>query len=153
MMGLESNGMLISAVHTEHGESACTSSWWMIPSRRARSCAEGFEGEQADTVAALQFPALFGPPIAPLPRNRLTFSAAGGISAVSPRPPPPPVCGLVCAPRAHGSRDFCHVHAAAKMIEISSFANGERTGENLRFSPRPPFRCKNSRHLTVPAVF
>ncbi|MFR3921010.1 MAG: hypothetical protein ACLTYN_02520 [Dysosmobacter welbionis] len=38
MMGLESNGMLISAVHTEHGESACTSSWWMIPSRRARSC-------------------------------------------------------------------------------------------------------------------
>ena len=127
--------------------SACTSSWWMIPSRRARSYAEGFEGEQADTVAALQFPALFGPPIAPLPRNRLTFSAAGGISAVSPRPPPPPVCGLVCAPRAHGSRDFCHVHAAAKMIEISSFANGERTGENLRFSPRPPFRCKNSRHL------
>ena len=40
-------------------------------------------GERADTVAALRFPALFGPPIAPLPRNSLPFSAAGGGSAVS----------------------------------------------------------------------
>ncbi|ERK54352.1 hypothetical protein HMPREF1545_04006 [Oscillibacter sp. KLE 1728] len=39
------------------------------------------------------------------------------------------------------------------MIEISSFANGERTGENQRFSPRSPFLCKNSRHQAVPAVF
>ena len=35
-------------------------------------------------IAALQFPALLGPPIAPLPRNSLVFSAAGGASAVSP---------------------------------------------------------------------
>ena len=36
------------------------------------------------TVAALRFPAPSGPPIAPLPRNRLAFSAAGGASPVSP---------------------------------------------------------------------
>ena len=35
------------------------------------------------TVAALRFPAPSGPPIAPLPRNRLAFSAAGGASPVS----------------------------------------------------------------------
>ena len=39
------------------------------------------------TVAALRFPALSGPPIAPLPRNRLACSAAGGASPVSPLNP------------------------------------------------------------------
>ena len=36
-----------------------------------------------------------------------------------PRPPPPPVCGLVNAPKALRSKYFRHVHAAAKMIGIS----------------------------------
>ena len=35
------------------------------------------------TVAALRFPVPSGPPIAPLPRNRLAFSAAGGASPLS----------------------------------------------------------------------
>ena len=41
------------------------------------------------TVAALRFPAPSGPPIAPLPRNRLAFSAAGGASPLSSSPPQP----------------------------------------------------------------
>ena len=38
----------------------------------------------ASTVAARRFPAPLGPPIVPLPRNRLAVSAAGGASPVSP---------------------------------------------------------------------
>ena len=41
------------------------------------------------TVAALRFPAPSGPPIAPLPRNRLAFSAAGGASPLSSSPQNP----------------------------------------------------------------
>ena len=58
--------------------------------KRERRVVRLFEGEQACTVAALRFPALFGPPIAPLPRKRFASSAAGGASPLSPRPPLPP---------------------------------------------------------------
>ena len=54
----------------------------------------------------------------------------------------PPVCGLVNAPKALRSKYFRHVHAAAKMIQISSFANGGRTGENRRLSLSPLSRLR-----------
>ena len=37
---------------------------------------------------------LTGPPIAPLPRKQLAFSAAGSASPLSPQPPPPPVTSV-----------------------------------------------------------
>ena len=43
----------------------------------------------------------------------------------------------VCAPGTHGSGDFRQVHALPKMIEISLFARGERTGKNRRVFPSP----------------
>ena len=54
-----------------------------------RDTAQGICGsicrrECITTVAAIRFPALFGPPIVPLPRNRLAVSATGGASPVSP---------------------------------------------------------------------
>ena len=50
------------------------------------------------TVAALRFPAPSGPPIAPLPRNRLAFSAAGGASPLSSSPQNPLRWAFVGAP-------------------------------------------------------
>ena len=50
------------------------------------------------TVAALRFPAPSGPPIAPLPRNRLAFSAAGGASPLSSSPQHPRRWAFVGAP-------------------------------------------------------
>ena len=56
-------------------------------------CGEGHPSYRSvaplHTVAALRFPAPSGPPIAPLPRNRLAFSAAGGASPLSSSPQNP----------------------------------------------------------------
>ena len=51
-----------------------------------------------------------------------------------------PTTSLWTGERAQGAwvGVFCHVHAAAKMTSSSSFAAGERTGENRRGSPSPP---------------
>ena len=51
-----------------------------------------------NTAAALRFPAPSGPPIAPLPRNRLAFSAAGGASPLSSSPQNPLRWAFVGAP-------------------------------------------------------
>ena len=55
----------------------------MIPAISPAPAGETGGGFQ-NTVAALRFPGASHPPIAPLPRNSLAFSAAGGASAVSP---------------------------------------------------------------------
>ena len=51
-----------------------------------------------------------------------------------------PTTSLWTGERAQGAwvGVFCHVHAAVKMTSSSSFAAGERTGENRRGSPSPP---------------
>ncbi|MFR3921009.1 MAG: hypothetical protein ACLTYN_02515 [Dysosmobacter welbionis] len=92
--------------------------------------------EQADTVAALQFPALFGPPIAPLPRNRLTFPPLATFR-LFPLDLPHHQSADWCVRQGARVRDFRQAHVLPKMIEI--FRSPTATNwENQRF-PLNPF--------------
>ena len=72
---------------------------------------------------------LAGPPIAPLPRNRLAFSAAGGASPVSPSrgafllctPSMPPLEGRCRHRRRRGGSAFTIVKRLSIIITKSSF--------------------------------
>ena len=68
---------------------------------------------------------LAGPPIAPLPRNRLAFSAAGGASPVSPSrgaSPLPPLEG-----RWHGASHDGEVARAIYFCKTMIASGGKRT--------------------------
>ena len=54
-----------------------------------------------------------------------------------PSTSPPPVCGLVNAPKALRSKYFRHVHAAAKMIEFLDLPSADQLGKPGWVSPSP----------------
>ena len=66
--------------------------------------------------------ALFGSAFGETERRSVSFSFPRKSRAFAGAP----MRSLVCAPRAHGSRDLRQVHALLKMIESPSFAVDER---------------------------